>query len=103
MCSEYSAESFYLVKNGRRAPHPVLRIRILLIVRVESSTFFLTLASLDALINFQGGELDFFLTFASLDALVALSSAKILRGDGGFSLLFLHAQSYHVLSMSFIF
>ena len=64
MCSEYSAESCYLVKNGRRAPHPVLRIRILLTVRVESSTFFFTLAS--------------------LDALVALSSAKILRGMGGF-------------------
>ena len=33
LCAEYSAASFYAVKNRRRAPHPVLRIRILINAR----------------------------------------------------------------------
>ena len=63
MGAEYSAEWFCTVKNGWSRARPVLRIRILLIVR-------------------RGVEI-FFSNPGPSGTLLTLSFAKILRGNGG--------------------
>ena len=62
MGAEYSAEWFCTVKNGWSRARPVLRIRVLLIVR-------------------RGVEI--YLNPGPSGTLLTLSFAKILRGNGG--------------------